>query len=88
VAHDLLKRVVAVWDGGSEPRRSDEGTRTTLRRRPGKEVWSSGFQGALGPLWDRFVRFIRSVEEVALFVLLVGFVIFAVGWLMKIFPIS
>ena len=89
VAHGSFKKVVAVWDSGT----GVKVTRATPRPRSAGEVAKSGSPiglqarrpvGILDAVWRRIIRATDSVEEIALFIMLLAFVWFAIDWLLLI----
>jgi hypothetical protein len=72
VAHGTFNKVVAVWDAGTELRRPDG--------RQGESPW------ALRPFWRRVGGAWSSLGDLALLVMLLGFLAFAVDWFLRIFP--
>lgn len=85
VAHGRFRRILAVWDMGTEVRRSGQGAKRTVARRPRGEVWTGGVGEILDAIRSRVTRFTPSIGEVAMLILLIGFVMFAVEWLLLIF---
>jgi len=83
VAH-RFKKVVAVWDTGAEVLRS-EGTRTAVAPRARGEVWTGAVEGVLDVLKSRVLGLTSSMGDVAMLLLLVGFVVFAIKWFLLIF---
>lgn len=85
VAHGRFKKVVAVWDAGREVRRSAGSVRPSAAPRTPREVWTGGVGGPLQALWSRIVALTPSVGDIALLLLLVGFVVFSIQWFLLIF---
>lgn len=83
VAHGRFGKVVAVWHAGVEVQGSRANTRRALEGLAGGSLRGEGRGGFLGALWDRVVR-ASSVEEIALFVLFLAMVGFAIDWLLMI----
>ena len=83
VAHGLFRKVVAVWDKGSgvAPAKS----RTPAGPRAPKEVWTGSLVGAVGAFWSQVVRLKPAIGDVALLILFLGFVAFAIDWFLRIF---
>lgn len=83
VAHGFLKNVVAVWDAanGAAPEKS----RTAVGPQVPKEVWTGSLVGAVGAFWSHVARLKPAVGDVALLILFLGFVVFAVDWFLRIF---
>ena len=83
VAHGFLRNVGAAWDTGSgpEPRRS----RTTVGPRAPREMWTGSLVGTVAAFWSRMVRLKLAIGDVALLILFLGFLAFAVDWFLRIF---
>jgi hypothetical protein len=80
VAHGVLGKVLAVWDGAPEPARSDVKVRRAVRSMARRGAHDVKPVGGLGALWTRLVSLNLSVEEMALLVLFVAMVGFVVHW--------
>jgi hypothetical protein len=85
VAHGSFRRVLAVWDADTEARRSSESARPALVPRARGEVWTGGMGEVVEALRSRIAHFTPSLAEVAMLILLLGFVAFAIEWLLLIF---
>jgi hypothetical protein len=81
VAHGRFQKVVAVWDSERGARKSPETTRKAVVPKVRTEVWTGGPGKLFTPVWNLVVRVTSSVEEFALLILLVGFIVFAIDWL-------
>lgn len=86
VAHGLFRRVMAVWDTNGEERGSRKNVKTAVAPRAHGEVWTGSLFGSLAAFWDQVVALRSSVGDIALFVMFLGFVAFAIRWLLLIFP--
>ena len=83
VAHGFLKKVVAVWDAGTGA--APEKPRTAVGPRMPKEVWTGSLVSGMGAFWSQVVRLKPAIGDVALLILFLGFVVFAVDWFLRIF---
>lgn len=81
VAHGMFKKVLAVWDANAEVRGSVERLRATVQTRARSGVRSRRPTAALGALWRGVVRIGDSIGDLALLVLFLAMVGFAIHWL-------
>jgi len=89
VAHNRIRRVVAVWDSGGGAGASSQAavTRTTPTgsRKGGRNAGPIGLRserpvGVLDFLWSRFTRLISTADEFLFLILFIGFVVFVIQW--------
>ena len=89
VAHGFPSKVVAVWDAGTGVKVTREATSQQSGGRVSKSGPPIGLQsrrptGMLDAVWKQVVRAASSVEQIALFIMLLAFVWFAIEWLLLI----
>jgi hypothetical protein len=84
VAHGLLRKVHAVWDGGTQLRASTAALHRSLETR-GTRLQDQGDPSTLfAALWARTVRALSNVEEVVFIILFIAFVFFGIDWFLRI----
>lgn len=84
-AHGPWGRLTAVWDdGGVETRPSREARSTPVRARRSRVPREGRPSGLLEVSWERAVRVLSSPEELALLILFLGLVAFAVDVALRI----
>ncbi len=93
VAHGRFGRPLAVWDEGAAPTKARGGVPRSARGEsagrkpvPGKPLGlrEPRSQGLLRTTWDHLTRIFSSVEDLALLVMFLAFVFFAIDWLLLI----
>ena len=84
VTHGTFRKILAVWDKGLDDRKSDETARqarsSLARRNPREE----GFLSSIKSTVQLFIPRFHSVEDVALLILALGFIWFAIEWALRI----
>lgn len=78
VAHDRLRRVVAVWDSGGAP------VAQSVARRTGRPSGLSARPGPLGRLWDFARAAFGHLDEVAMVAIFGLFVYYGFQWILLI----
>jgi hypothetical protein len=81
VAHGFLSKVVAVWESDSGAQPSAEAVSRALESQERRGLRKRKQVGTLEALWGRVVNTISDVEQLALFVMLIAFVGFAIHWM-------
>ena len=84
VAHGLFKKVIAVWDSGTEDRASGEVVSLASGGRGRSGLLTSRKVGILQSLRDRVASTVSSVDELVFLLLFLAFVAFAIQWLLLI----
>lgn len=84
-AHRPMGGLLAVWDdGGLETRPSQEARATPVKARRSRVPRKGRPSGLLEIAWERTVRVLSSPEELALLILFLGLVAFAVDVALRI----
>lgn len=84
VSHGLFQRTLAVWDDGTEARIGRETLQRSAEARAGSGLRTRAALGTVEAWMARAARLFASVEEVAMIVMFLAFVGFAVHWVLLI----
>lgn len=84
VSHGRFGKVLAVWDRETKAVASPESVQRAAEARSGRDVRTREKGGPLKALGTLVVRIFSSVEEIALVILFIAFVGFAIDWLLRI----